>query len=209
MTYPTIERKGRKDRKDHTAPSACTAGQHVFAAFAAFAFLVISRPALAQSAAGGVFVPPPHVRPDAALRDMVDEATRRSPAIRALRAQLEASDVTVYIRTRVFTQADLDGHVALLAVNGAYRYLVIELSCARSTLSQMATLGHELFHAVEIAREPSVVDNRTLAALYTRIGRQTGDTVGRQTFETDAAANAGVQARRELRMNTTRSGHGS
>jgi hypothetical protein len=62
----------------------------------------------------------------------------------------------------------------------------------------MATLGHELFHAIEIAEEPSVVSADTLADLYARIGRKTGDSAGHRTFETEAAAAAGLRARRQL-----------
>ena len=61
----------------------------------------------------------------------------------------------------------------------------------------MATLGHELLHAVEIAGEPSIVDALT------------GDAAGRRTFETEAAADAGQRVRRELLKNSTRSANGS
>jgi hypothetical protein len=190
-------------------------------AFTCCAFLVLSafaapvvaqspdQPVVAQSPDQEAWTPPPHVRPSPDLQALVDEASLRSPAIRALRAQLETLDVTVYIRTRVFLQLDLDGRVALLATHGRHRYLVIELSCARSTLTQMAALGHELFHAVEIAGQPSIVDARSLAAFYERIGVETSDSIGRRTFETDAAANAGRRARQELLKHTTRSGNGS
>jgi len=66
----------------------------------------------------------------------------------------------------------------------------------------MATLGHELYHALEIAQEPSIVDARTLAAFYRRHGIETGGIAGRQTFETEGAEQAGRQARRELTDNT-------
>ena len=39
----------------------------------------------------------------------------------------------------------------------------------------MATLGHELFHAIEIAEEPAVVNPVTLADFYSRIGIETSD----------------------------------
>jgi len=151
----------------------------------------------------------PHVRPEKGLRALVDEAARRAPSIRALIDQLESMDVTVYIRTRVFGQIDLDGRVAMLAARNSHRYLVIELACGRAGLAQMATLGHELFHATEIAAEPSVVDAPSLAALYARIGIQTGGQAGRLTFETAAAAAAGEQTRRELRMTTSRRTNGT
>ena len=72
----------------------------------------------------------------------------------------------------------------------------------------MATLGHELFHAIEIAEEPSVVNAETLAAFYSRIGIKTGDSGGWQTFETEAAAAAGLRARRQLLI-STRHGNGT
>jgi hypothetical protein len=153
--------------------------------------------------------PAPHVRPLGDLRALVTEAARRSPAIRALLVQLETLDVIVYVRTRAFQEVEREGHVALLGVNAGHRYLVIELACGLASLTQMATLGHELFHAVEIAGEPSIVDARSLAAFYERIGRETGNWGGRRTFETNAAAEAGQRARRELLMNNARSGNGS
>jgi len=153
--------------------------------------------------------PPAHVRPELGLRALVDQAARRAPVVRALIEQLEDLDVTVYIRVRAFDQLDLDGQIALLAGAAGHRYLVIDLACGRTAASQMATLGHELFHATEIAAEPSVVDAQSLAALYTRIGIQTGNRAGLRTFETAAAAAAGERARRELRTYTSRSTNGT
>jgi hypothetical protein len=165
--------------------------------------------AAAPAIAHGDWQPSSHVRPDIGLRRLVEDAARRSPAIRQLVDRLEALDVTVYIRIRPFSQTDLDGRVALLSSNGGHRYLVIELACGRSEIVQMATLGHELYHAVEIAAEPSVVDARTLATYYARIGMLTGDSDGRRTFETQAAAAAGERVRRELVTSGTRNSNGT
>lgn len=174
-------------------------------ALAIAGFLLLAAPAFAHDDADR----PPHVRPERGMQRLVDEAARRAPAIREWLDRLEELDVTVYIRAKAFTQSDLEGRVALLSAGGSHRYLVIELACGRSELSQMAALGHELFHAIEIAEEPSVVNPGTLAALYSRIGIQTGDSRGRRTFETDGAAAAGDRARRQLLANTTRHGHGT
>jgi hypothetical protein len=151
----------------------------------------------------------PHVRPVNGLRPLVEEAASRSSEIRTLLDQLEATDVIVYIRGRNFEDPELDGRVALLAVTNLQRYLVIEISSLETTIVQMATLGHELYHALEIAREPSIVDSRSLAAHYRRIGEQQGDAIGRLTFETEAAFKAGRRTRRELLVNKTRSANGS
>jgi hypothetical protein len=166
--------------------------------------LLTAAPAIAQDD------PPPHVRSEnAAVRAIVDEGARRSPVIRDLLDQLEARAVTVYVRMRIFTQLELEGRVALLSATPTQRYLVIELACGRSPVAQIAALGHELYHALEIAREPAIVDARSLAAFYARVGLQTGDAAGRRTFETEAAADAGRRTRRDLLVNTTRSSHGS
>jgi hypothetical protein len=151
----------------------------------------------------------PRVRPERGIQHLVDEAGRRSPAIRESLDRLERLDVTVYIRGTLFARTDLEGRVALLSSTGSHRYLIIELACGRSELTQMATLGHELFHAIEIAEEPSVVSPATLADFYSRIGTLTGDSGGLRTFETEAAAAAGQRARRQLLTSTTRHGHGT
>jgi hypothetical protein len=178
------------------------AGQKKFfgAIVVAFAVLACPAPAFAQSA---------HVRGERGMQRLVDQAARRSAMVQALIDRLQEQDVTVYVRARTFPQIDLEGRVALLSTVGGHRYLVVELACGRSELSQMATLGHELFHALEIAGAPAVVNAETLADLYSRIGTKTTDSAGFRTFETEAAAAAGVLTRQQLLTNTTRHGHGT
>jgi hypothetical protein len=150
-----------------------------------------------QSAA--IAQPTPHLRPDITLRPLVDQAAQRSPSIRALVDRIEASDVIVYVRLRQFARSDLNGRVALLSsMPAGQRYLVVELACGRSDVLTIAALGHELFHALEIAAQPSIVDARSLAAFYTTAGEQTGNLHGQITFETRGAEAAGLQVRREL-----------
>ncbi len=147
--------------------------------------------------------PPPHVRPDVSLGPFVGESARRSPSIRALLDRLEATDVIVYVRMRVFDQTALEGRAGMLTTTAAgQRYLVIELACGRPQVTTMATLAHELYHALEIAQQPAIVDAGTLAAYYRRHGVETGGSPGRLTFETEGAEQAGYQARRELSDNT-------
>jgi hypothetical protein len=169
------------------------------------ALLALASPAGAQDT---VFDPQPHVRGEGGMQRLIGEAARRSPAIQDWIDRLQTLDVTVYVRARVFTQIDLDGRVALLSMAGNRRYLLIELACGRSELVQMTTLGHELFHAIEIAEEPSAVNAETVADLYARIGSKTSDSRGRRTFETEAAIAAGLRARRQL-LSPTRHGNGT
>ena len=158
---------------------------------------------------GTALAQPPHVRGEGGMQAVIDDAARRSPEIRASLDRLQELDVTVYVRARLLTQPELDGRIALLSISGGHRYLIIELACDRSELTQMTTLGHELFHAIEIAEEPSAVSAETVATLYARIGIKTGDRLGRRTYETEAAAAAGLRARRQLLTSTTRHGNGT
>lgn len=167
--------------------------------------LAPSAPAAAQEG----WPAPPHVRPEADLRELFDEATGRSPTVRGLVNWLETLDVTVYIRARTTLPADLDGRLALLSANGAHRYVVIDLATGRSSISQISTLGHELRHAIEIANEPSIVNRDSFGAYYARVGTQTGDTDGRRTFETREAAATGTRVRRELLAWSTRNNNGT
>jgi hypothetical protein len=198
-----IEPRGRWPATNH--PGAAGLARAVLLIATVIAALVVVRPAEAQAVA----LDAPHVRPEQELRAVVDEASRDSPSIRGLIDRLEELDVTVYIRVRAFAQTQLEGRVALLASRGRHRYLVIELACGRPRITQMSALGHELFHAVEIADEPTIVDTRSLAAFYERIGRRTAEGGGRQSFETDAAADAGQRARRELLVNNLRRTNGT
>ena len=152
----------------------------------------------------------PHVRPETAmLRALTAQAAARSPIVHELIDRLDRSEVVVYIRHRMFGSVLLDGRIGVLSTVGERRYLVIELACDRSELVQMATLGHELHHALEIAGEPSIVDSRTLTLFYTRIGIPSQPMGHGQTFETRAAADVGMRVRHELLTTPARSANGS
>jgi hypothetical protein len=151
----------------------------------------------------------PHLRPETSqLRSLTTRAAGRSPIVRELIDRLDQSSVIVYLRHRVFGPVTVDGQIGLLSASSTHRFLVIQLACDRSELTQMATLAHELQHALEIAGEPSVVDIPTLMRFYTRVGSALQPIGVTMTFETRAAADIGARARHELLASPTRSAHG-
>ena len=155
--------------------------------------------AAASARAQDVASPYPHVRPDTKDgREFVDEAIRRSPAVRELIARLNESDVTVYLRFRAFAELRLDGRVRFLAATASQRYLLIELACVRPRVTQVATFGHELFHALEIAAAPSIVDAATLAAHYERVGMRVGESSDARMYETRAARDMATRVVRDI-----------
>ena len=198
---PPIARPDRNIRNVRHARTA-TPGTWFVAIVAACAAFGIAAPVHAEDP----WTPPPHVRPQTSdARDLLADAAARSPLVRSMVDRLEHSDVVVYIRYRRFNDSQLHGWIGVLSVVAGRRYLVIELACGRVTFDVMATLGHELHHALEIAGEPSIVDARTLAAYYTRVGINTGNHAGGgRTFETLAAQQAGLQVRRDVFTRTMR-----
>ena len=142
---------------------------------------------------------PPRVRPETeSTRQLVALAVARSPTVREMIERIEGSDVVVYIRHRSFPDSLLQGHLGVLSTVAGRRYLVIEIACGRIWTEQIATLGHELHHALEIAAHPSIVDSPSLAAFYERFGTRTsGHSAGGATYETAGARTTGQQVRRE------------
>ncbi len=61
----------------------------------------------------------------------------------------------------------------------------------------IATIAHELQHAVEVIDDDNVNDEKSLVALYRRIGQQSGN-ASPSRWETTAAQQAGFQVRKEL-----------
>ena len=78
---------------------------------------------------------------------------------------------------------------------GGYRYLRVAITSSLSLDQRAAVLGHELRHALEVA-ESHVSDAEEMRVLYTAIGHAAPGP--KNTFETDAALEAGEQVWSEL-----------
>lgn len=162
---------------------------------AGVAVLLTAALALADPPAGA----PPHVRPETAdAQSLLDELIARSPTARALVGELDRSTVLVYLRYRVFISARLNGRIGLVRSSRPTRTLIVELPCSRLRIEQLVTLGHELQHAVEIARQPAIVSPAALAAHFSRIGIRTSGPLEADTFETVDAIRVSTMVHKEL-----------
>jgi hypothetical protein len=140
-----------------------------------------------------------HVRSESRdIRALIRDSAERSPTVRAQLEEIEQSDVIVYVSARVFPSQMLEGRTGFIAATRRTRFLAIELACPRTRDAQIATLAHELHHALEIARAPWVVGAETLARYYETIGVATDSAHDRLTFETEAARETAARVRREL-----------
>jgi len=132
------------------------------------------------------------------IAGLLRQATLESAFFRSLVDRLNASDVVVYVKTAGRLPEAREGQLTFIGQGGGLRYVVVSLAWGRPEVRLMATLGHELRHAVEIADQADIVDAASLARVYAGIGFSTirgGPTV---TFDTRAARQAGDQVYAEI-----------
>jgi len=152
--------------------------------------------ALAQTpAAGSGSDPYPRVRPTGPRAAYtLGRGLERCPTIRALVAALQKSDLIVYIAVRPRTVGPA-ASIAFLSASSVSRFLRVTLRNDLSTPQMISLLGHELQHALEVARAPAIRDRQSLDAHY----RCTGlDTSNPNAFDTEEALQVGARVRQEL-----------
>lgn len=127
--------------------------------------------------------------------DALRLGSERSQTFRELIAQLEESDVIVYVETRTLLLRRAAGSTRLAAATASRRYVRVVLSRDSLMFDRVAVLAHELQHAVEIARS-EVKDDGAMQALFNTIGRPSDSDW--TAYETEAAIEAGRVVRSEL-----------
>ena len=127
---------------------------------------------------------------------MLADATERSSIVKSLLADLERTDVVVYVSDSMSgTAREVPAYLEFVSYAAGIRYLLVRIDRWKLTPSdRIMWLGHELQHALEIATAPDVKDTVGLAQLYRRIGRE--DRRGR--FESDGARATGERVRIQL-----------
>jgi len=156
---------------------------------------------LGASSAGAGPNPPviddPHarLRPTSELgRKVIDAGLARSATFRKLVAELETSDVIVYVLVRPNLPSDIGGMLEMMGHGPHDRYLRVSISSGHLLPVLVALLGHELQHVSEVVRAPEVDTAEELAALYRDIGVATGP--GR--YDSMAARETGFVVRTEF-----------
>jgi hypothetical protein len=141
-----------------------------------------------------------HVRPaDRRLRDIVNRGLAQSATFRALVAELELAPVLVLVECDPAMPSELGGRSNLINSVAGVRYVRIQLQCSLAARRQLAMLGHELQHALEIGQDSLVVDEDSLKSHYD----QQGFVASRyafhpQLFESQAAIDIQRAIEREL-----------
>lgn len=139
-----------------------------------------------------------NLRPqDDRLSNLLRNGSARSATFKALVDRIEASKVIVYVTSNPRMHANLSGMLTWMSRAGDFRYLRISINPDPTSDRMIATIAHELHHAVEVIEDDTVNDETSLVALYRRIGEQSGLSLPSR-WETAAAQRTGVQVRKEL-----------
>lgn len=138
------------------------------------------------------------IRPqDSRIADLLRTGVARSATFRSLVNRLESGQVIVYLSLSQTLKSSLAGKLTWMTRAGNFRYLKATINAEQTADQMIATLAHELQHALEVSADPGVTDQRSLLALYKRIGRPSHSGLA-ESWETAAAQDTGVQVRREL-----------
>jgi hypothetical protein len=141
----------------------------------------------------------PRVRSNSpAIRAVIDQATERSVTFRRLVDTIDRTDGLVYVDEGRCNHSVRACLMLSVKVAGPYRLLWIAVDARKAPGAElMASIGHELQHAVEVLSDPAVTDNHAMFFFYHHRG--SGDT-GR--FETKAAIDAGLDVLAEVRAHS-------
>ena len=126
---------------------------------------------------------------------LIGRGVERSRTFATLVNDIHRTDVIVYVQATVSLPPNVDGRILFAGTAGGQRYLRVQV---RGTLlgdQMIAVIAHELRHALEVAGEATVVDERALADFYKRIGDLRHATGG---YDTEAARVSQRTVRNEL-----------
>ena len=136
----------------------------------------------------------PRVRTtNTAIATLLTEASTRSSTFRELVSTIEQTDGIVYVepgQCRHGVRACLSLSVTRA---GGFRILRVLVNLATDAIELMATIGHELRHALEILTQPAVRSTQDAWLYYAREAP-----TNREVFETSAAIRTGLEVEREL-----------
>jgi len=106
--------------------------------------------------------------------------------------------VIVYVESDCQMPPPRAGRLTFMSSVGERRYLLVRIACSLEGRAQIAMLGHELRHAVEIADADSIVDEPSLGEAYRRIGFRSTVMRAGSGYDSRAAIDAGRRVWDEL-----------
>jgi hypothetical protein len=130
---------------------------------------------------------------DPVIASLITRGREESPTFQRLVQIVHVSNGIVYVE-RGECRGGVLGCLKGITASGSRRIVRLTIALGRRDADIIATIGHELQHAVEVLSDPAVVSTATIYLFYRRAGMD-GRT-GR--FETAAAIAAGDAVRADL-----------
>ena len=141
----------------------------------------------------------PHLRVlDHVLKAVLDRGMAQSPTLQKLVAEIETTRILVFAECSMRMPSGVGGRMNFVTNANDYRFVRIAVDCMLTERWQITLLAHELQHALEIGRNPDVVDVEAMESLYEEIGYPTSREGGIRHFETEAAIVIQRAVEREL-----------
>lgn len=134
-----------------------------------------------------------------AIAALITTGMTNSRTFRSLVERINASDGIVYVEEGDCGNA-VRGCLRAIAKSVSNRIVLVRVRLLESDRDVVATIGHELQHALEILNDPAVTDSAAMYRFYTREGRRR---LGRG-FETAAAVKAERAVHAEMRSSIRR-----
>jgi hypothetical protein len=132
------------------------------------------------------------------MRRLVLAGARRSPTFRALVDDLHQFNVIVVIQFGLCANGRIRSCVSHVDGDARHRHIRIKVNTRTTDDRLIATIAHELQHALEIARDPQVTNAQQAIALYRRIAIGKCREGLSEECETDAALNVEARVNKEL-----------
>ena len=140
------------------------------------------------------------IRPTSAtLAQALREASEGSETLRALVAAIGRTDGIVYLHDGRCGHQVFACLVLAVTAAGPNRILHIKVDKRKTGIELIASVGHELRHAVEILSDPTIASGVDAYNFYQRVAP-----TGHNRFETDAAIQAGLDVHAELKASMKR-----
>lgn len=139
------------------------------------------------------------------IADLLTAGRDRSPTFRSLLRDIDASGWIVFVQSGSCQVAQLSS--CLLHRVGVFEgqhYLRLIVGNQALSDDAIATIGHELQHAVEVTSALGITEGPQIRQLYRRIGYVSVRAPGAEVYETTAAINARATVLRELRSTRPR-----
>ena len=133
-----------------------------------------------------------------------ERALDRSALMRELVGRLESSDLVIHIDTVTVLPATVGGMTRFVTSAGGTRYVRISLLRGLEATDRAAVLGHELYHACELA-DSTAHDLPAVRRLWEGLGERINRR--EEMFETRAALLAGQRVWVELRSRHAEPSH--